>query len=142
VQLRNLVRDGLTYLSETSTVETTSDSVSSILFQSPVRSDTADTIADSAINTQELYDCHDENCAFKWMTYVADYAFQTPNTPQKTTWSRVSIHDLLHRNVDNSFCKKLASGHIRHVHLPANNMKWVEVRTNFSSAMNILDIDL
>jgi hypothetical protein len=45
----------------------------------------------------------------------------------KGIWNRVPIHKLLHDDENNPLLRELQEGKIRHVHLPANNMKWVEV---------------
>jgi hypothetical protein len=88
------------------------------------------TISDDNKTTDhsQLQECNDENCAFGWETYVLDHACKASTT----SWNRVSIHRLLHQEEDNPLLRKFEEGKIRHVHLPANNMKWVEVCTGLT----------
>jgi hypothetical protein len=74
-------------------------------------------------------ECSDHDCAFGWTTYVLNHACKVPQTSQK----KVSIHRLLHEEEDNPLLKPYEKDSIRYVHLPANNMTWVEVRLEGSS---------
>ena len=69
-------------------------------------------------------DCEDDNCAFGWETYVADHNYESSTTE----FTRLPIHSLLHEEEGNPLLQECEKGAIRHVHLPANNMKWVEAR--------------
>lgn len=70
-----------------------------------------------------LQECSDPDCAFGWETYVCDHHCRK----SESKWTRVSIHKLLHDAKDNPMLADHVKGVIRHVHLPANNMKWIEV---------------
>jgi len=58
------------------------------------------------------------------MTYVLDH--HATNEELKAD-DKISIHQLLHEEENNPLLRPYAEGTIRHVHLPANNMRWVEV---------------
>lgn len=70
-----------------------------------------------------LQECSDPNCAFGWETYVCDHNCRE----SEPEWSRIFIHTLLHDTEENPLLADHVEGVIRHVHLPANNMKWIEV---------------
>jgi hypothetical protein len=61
------------------------------------------------------------------MTYVLDHACSPPKKQSQLSDVKLSIHDLLHQEEGNPLLRDYEKGIIRHVHLPANNMKWVEV---------------
>lgn len=94
----------------------------------------AHTTASEDVTSQSLEDhhiteCGDEQCAFGVMTYVCDHVCKRPKSsgPQ-SIWRRVSIHTLLHEEKGkNPLLDDYVDGTIRHVHLPANNMAWVQV---------------
>jgi len=75
-------------------------------------------------------DCSDPDCAFGWTTYVLNHAWKLPQTVSH----KVSIHTLLHEKQDNPLLDPYSEDSIRYVHLPANNMTWVEVRRALSWA--------
>lgn len=70
-------------------------------------------------------DCANPDCAFGWETYVFDH----DSKAQQSAKSRVSIHHLLHEKEENPLLNDHAERKIRYVHLPANNMQWVGVRS-------------
>jgi hypothetical protein len=75
----------------------------------------------------KLEDCNDENCAFGWETYVLDHSCDPSTAKVELSNPKISIHKLLHQQKNNPLLREPEKGIIRHVHLPANNMKWVEV---------------
>jgi len=92
----------------------------------PERSLSSSTISEDIKSGSASYlvqDCSDEDCAFGWETYVVDHNCKA----SESKWSRISIHKLLHQEENNPLSAKYVSGTIRHVHLPANNMTWVQV---------------
>ena len=92
----------------------------------PARSLSNTTISDDIRSTSvdhQIQECRDEDCACGWETYVVDHVCKASTS----TWKRVSIHKLLHREEDNPLLKAYEAGSIRHVHLPANNMTWAQV---------------
>lgn len=98
----------------------------------PERSLTSTSISEdikSLSTDHHLTECCDSDCACGWETYVCDHACKVPEPPEsQSKWHRISIHELLHQEEGNPLLREYAPGTIRHVHLPANNMTWVQVR--------------
>jgi hypothetical protein len=57
---------------------------------------------------------------------VLDHACGPSKKESKAPVDKISIHNLLHEEEHNPLLGGYEEGIIRHVHLPANNMKWVE----------------
>jgi hypothetical protein len=81
----------------------------------------------------KLSDCSDPNCAFEWTTYAIYYNCKLSKTTRSTPQEKVFIHDLLHKKESNPLLEPYASDVRRYVHLPANNMTWVEVHSTAMS---------
>lgn len=100
----------------------------------PLRSLSNTTISDenkSASIHHGLQDCDDRYCAFGWETYVCNHDCQKA----ESRGHKISIHKLLHEAESNPLLEQHVEGVIRHVHLPANNMKWVEVSISACSSL-------
>lgn len=77
-------------------------------------------------NTRNL-ECSEKNCEPGWSTHVITYNCQT----FKANDRKSAMHKLLHVEEGNLISdpnNPCPEGSVRYIHLPANNMRWVEVR--------------